>query len=93
MKPTVAIDAAIARAQSCSPFLTQLIAAHSDVVAAVRTAPVIATVRALPEPAAASLATRLRLRRGRLFVALALGDLAGLFTLEEVTAALSHETI
>ena len=81
---------ALARAERHSPFLRQQIVRHSDVTE-------LLAAGQLTEALAASgagmdellIARRLRLERTRLAYALAIGDLAGALSLEQVTEALS----
>jgi glutamate-ammonia-ligase adenylyltransferase len=85
------VKAALARAKSHSPFLRQQIVSHpaiATLLADERLADALATAwdagRDAPD-----LMTSLRRRRGALSLALAVGDLAGALSLEEVVIALS----
>lgn len=83
-----AVDAAVARAVSTSPFLRQLIDAHPDIVAAART-DMAAALLIAAEVEGGSVARQLRLMRARHMLAIALADLSGAWPLEQLVAALS----
>ena len=83
-----AVDAAVARAASTSPFLRQLIDAHPDIVAAART-DMAAALLIAAEVEGGSVARQLRLMRARHMLAIALADLSGAWPLEQLVAALS----
>ena len=80
---------ALARARAHSPFLDGAAARWPDLVATFLDAGTDAAVAAAQAVTGDGLAATLRRRRDRLALAVALGDLAGEYRLEEVTTALS----
>jgi len=90
MYATAAFADALSRAEAYSPFLRGLIERHSDIVDMLATGDIAAALRACRAGSEdAPIARRLRLERGRAALVLAIGDLAGALSLEEVTEALS----
>jgi [glutamine synthetase] adenylyltransferase / [glutamine synthetase]-adenylyl-L-tyrosine phosphorylase len=79
----MSLESALARIEAHSPFLRKLAAKHPDVAAAPLDFLAPAIDPELP------LAAALRIAKGQLALAVALGDLAGLLDLEAVTRALS----
>lgn len=85
-----ALNGALARAEAHSPFLRKLIARHSDLVDLLGTgdmAGALAAARVID--ADMSVPTALRIAKARLALALAIGDLAEVLTLEAVIGELS----
>ncbi len=84
------IDAAIARAEACSPFLRQQLVRFSDQVPALRSGDLDSVLEdARREGAAADPMAALRRERSLYALALGLFDLAGAIPLERVTSELS----
>lgn len=76
-------------AEQWSPFLRGLLERHADVASIFSDQGSTAALRMLGDGQATSVAERLRIERQRLALAVALGDLSGELSLEQVTAALS----
>ena len=83
------LNSVIERCMAASPFLARSIVRHPDVVHALQESDLASALKLAAEVDATTLATRLRLRRGRTLLALALPDLVGVVPLEPVVAALS----
>ncbi len=86
---TSAREEAVDRAERHSPFLRDSLRAHSDVRDCFLKKGAEAAIALSVEPTVESPDVRLRRQRGKLALAVALGDLAGELTLELVTATLS----
>ena len=90
MESTVALASAIDRAARHAPFLRGELERHrdlADLLTAGDLAGAMAVMGTVPEDA--PVARRLRLERGRTALVLAIGDLAGLLSFEQVVEALS----
>jgi glutamate-ammonia-ligase adenylyltransferase len=86
---TSAREDAVTRAEGHSPFLRESLRAHSDIKDCFVDRGAETAVELALAASGDSLDARLRRQRSRLALAVALGDLAGEFSLEQVTAALS----
>ena len=82
-------QSAIGRAEKHSPFLRESLRAHSEIADCFVGHGAPAAVRMALDSASHDVGERLRIQRARLALAVALGDLAGEFSLEELTAVLS----
>ncbi len=91
VKSTVeALIEALERAAAHAPFLRGESERHHDLASLMRAGDLAGALAAVPTvPEGAPVARRLRLERGRAALTLAIGDLAGLLSFEEVTGALS----
>jgi glutamate-ammonia-ligase adenylyltransferase len=86
---TSAREDAVTRAEGHSPFLRESLRVHSDIKDCFVDRGAETAVELALAASGDSLDARLRRQRSRLALAVALGDLAGEFSLEQVTAALS----
>ena len=85
------LEGAIARAEAHAPYLARLIERYPGVSQALATIPPEQAIKARTAPFAPQApAERLRAEKGVVGLVTALADLAGIWTLEEVTGALSR---
>lgn len=86
-----AVRQALERARAHAPFLRRMMGREPAVVAALEGGdlPAALALASAPVPAEATVAAALRGERRRLALALAVGDLSGLLSFEQVTGALS----
>lgn len=88
--PTEAFRDALRRAERNAPFLRQQLERHADLTSLLNAGQLDEALAACGRgPDDAPVARRLRLRRARTALALAIGDMAQALTLEQVTGALS----
>jgi glutamate-ammonia-ligase adenylyltransferase len=84
-----AFDEILQRVEAHSPFLRSAMARQSSIVSVAQSAGLDAALNAAMAPVEGDVRHSLRIRRERVALAVALGDLAGQFPLERVTGALS----
>ncbi|SFR78078.1 bifunctional [glutamine synthetase] adenylyltransferase/[glutamine synthetase]-adenylyl-L-tyrosine phosphorylase [Sphingomonas jatrophae] len=84
------IDAALDRVQRDAPFLRRLANQRPEIVTALRSGGLAAAQAAALSEAEEPVARRLRRQRAGVALAVALADLAGIASLEDVCGALSH---
>ena len=83
------LDDAAARARAYAPFLGRMLDRHAGVVDKIAAGSIDEVLRVAGSDDTRPIASRLRIERGRIMLAVALADLSGIWPLEPVVAALS----